>query len=175
MTDHRQNHGEVPTTSNRTYVDWEAERRADRIAGPWIRGSQAAWEASRPAGWIRWCDVVPVTCADQFSARSRERRKAEARRIESRYQTQAREAAQEQSDEAWLAYRREVSRRSYERKRLRLYGTKTKEELAAEREERRRETRTPEQQARHDEYMARREQVLARARERYQAKKEARS
>lgn len=39
MRDHRQNPGEVPTTSNRACVDWEAEQRADRIADPWLRGS----------------------------------------------------------------------------------------------------------------------------------------
>jgi hypothetical protein len=72
---------DVPISSNRTYVDWAAEQRANRIAAPWLRGSQAAWEASRPAGWIRWVDVMPKIEVTPMSAILDARREARANRI----------------------------------------------------------------------------------------------
>lgn len=48
------------------YGDW-AERRAERVSRPWIFGSQEAWERTRPAGWIRWVDVLPQVSPAQFA------------------------------------------------------------------------------------------------------------
>ena len=71
---------DVPISSNRAYVDWEAEQRANRVAAPWIRGSQSAWEASRPRPWIRWVDVMPPVDATPMSVILEARREARANR-----------------------------------------------------------------------------------------------
>lgn len=157
---------DVPISSNRTFVDWEAERRTARISDPWIRGSQAAWEASRPAGWIRWVDLFPAGARDLLSGVRRQRVELESARVEARLAA----IAERERNKEKREHRREIDRASWARRRLRMYGTKTKEELAAEREAKKAATRTEEQKKRHENYMRRQDERKKKALDRYYEK-----
>ena len=52
----------------------KADRAAAGVARPWITGSQEEWERTRPAGWIRWVDVMPQVTEAQARRFCREKR-----------------------------------------------------------------------------------------------------
>lgn len=45
----------------------EADRAATKAARPWTAGSAEEWERTRPAGWIRWVDVMPQVTPAQVA------------------------------------------------------------------------------------------------------------
>lgn len=45
----------------------KADRAAIASTRPWAKGSQEEWERSRPAGWIRWVDVMPQVTPAQVA------------------------------------------------------------------------------------------------------------
>lgn len=109
---------------------------------------------------VRWVDTDPRPLPPRdLIDQVRVEREAVAREaVEARYQALLDATPPVDEDEADRQRRERHAinaRNSWLRKRERMYGNKTAAELAAEREEKRRLTRTPEQQKRHDEYEAR--------------------
>ena len=45
----------------------KADRAAFEFARPWLMGSMEEWERTRPAGWIRWVDLMPQVTPAQFA------------------------------------------------------------------------------------------------------------
>jgi hypothetical protein len=45
----------------------KADRAAAKAARPWTAGSMEEWERTRPAGWIRWVDVMPQVTPAQVA------------------------------------------------------------------------------------------------------------
>jgi hypothetical protein len=52
----------------------KADRAATKAARPWTAGSMEEWERTRPAGWIRWVDVMPQVTPEHFARFCREKR-----------------------------------------------------------------------------------------------------
>lgn len=123
-------------------------RAHQNMAGRWV---------SLAARWVD-TDPRPLPPRDLIDQVRVEREALAHEAVETRYQALLDTAPPVDEDEA-ARQRRERhainARNSWLRKRARMYGNKTAAELAAEREERRRLTRTPEQQKRHDAYEAR--------------------
>ena len=109
---------------------------------------------------LRWVDTDPrpLPPRDLIDRVRVEREAAMREAVEARHRALIEAPAPVDEDEMERMRRERHainSRNSWLRKRARMYGGKSREQLAAEREERRRLTRTPEQQKRHDDYEAR--------------------
>lgn len=52
----------------------KADRAAAKTARPWTAGSMDEWERTRPAGWIRWVDVMPQVTPAQVARYHRAKR-----------------------------------------------------------------------------------------------------
>lgn len=52
----------------------KADRVAAKTARPWTAGSMDEWERTRPAGWIRWVDVMPQVTPAQVARYHRAKR-----------------------------------------------------------------------------------------------------
>jgi hypothetical protein len=50
------------------------DRAATKAARPWTAGSMDEWERTRPAGWIRWVDVMPQVTPAQVARYHRAKR-----------------------------------------------------------------------------------------------------